>query len=463
MNQIINSLSLFRGCAIALMVMLVTNLGYAEEVDTFYVKEPVFGTLVYMKEAGKEHDETVVLVHGLGDLGSLDWQTVIPVLASKYHVVTFDLPGFGFSEKDSELYSPTQYAYFIKWVIDHYTSYKNHKPITLVGHSMGGAISLRYAAMYPETLRRLILVDAAGILHRSAFAKANVQERFDASRWLGDLFKGEVESVGNWLADMVVKADQIPLPIETILKTKELRRTVLAGSPTAIAALALLEENFSQAIYHLRVPTRIIWGRDDKIAPLRTGRLLDARLRQSQLVIIDDAGHVPMKTQPRKFNDLLMSSLASENIVAGREKTVLSKGIGVCNGESGQIFTGTYKKIIIHNCEDVILDKAWAGKIEIINSDVKIYQTKVVSEHVGMMIKDSRVIATALDIHADVGVMVTASKLDFAGVVIDSKKEAIKSESAQVSKVVISVSAFDSMISKGYIHGVFNISLKRAM
>ena len=76
-----------------------------------------------------------------------------------------DLPGFGRSGRANAKYAPERYAAVLSRVIAAY----GPGPVDVVGHSMGGAISLYHAAAYPEQVRRLIVVDAAGILHRDAW------------------------------------------------------------------------------------------------------------------------------------------------------------------------------------------------------------------------------------------------------------------------------------------------------
>ena len=76
--------------------------------------DPVFGGQVYVEEAGDPSKETVVLVHGLGGGASNDWQGVAQRLQSHYHVLTFDLPGFGRSSTGEGDYTPTRYARLLR-------------------------------------------------------------------------------------------------------------------------------------------------------------------------------------------------------------------------------------------------------------------------------------------------------------------------------------------------------------
>lgn len=124
-----------------------------------------------MQTIGNPENPAIVLVHGLGDEASTIWESSIELLKNDYFVVTFDLPGFGQSSKANELYSPLNYAKFIRYVAQTYVK----KPFHLVGHSMGGAIALKYTSMYPSDVASLVLVDAAGILHRSEYNNFLVQ------------------------------------------------------------------------------------------------------------------------------------------------------------------------------------------------------------------------------------------------------------------------------------------------
>src|SRR5258706_9197023 len=129
------------------------------------VPEPDLGGRVMLYRAGRRDGPPVVLVHGLGQNGARDWSRLIPALADGYAVYALDLPGFGQSDKGNRLYSPASFARAIENVIGPRVGGR----FTLIGHSMGGAVSLAYAAAYPERIQRLILVDMAGVLHRARF------------------------------------------------------------------------------------------------------------------------------------------------------------------------------------------------------------------------------------------------------------------------------------------------------
>ncbi len=210
------------------------------------------------------------MVHGVGDDASNIWTQLVPVLEKQYRVIYFDLPGFGRSDKNDALYSPKNYAAFIKWIYDKYVN----GPMFLVGHSMGGAISLCYAGTYPESLQRLILVDAAGILYRAAFTKSLTSTKISEINKY-KLFSDELDILNLFIEkNLIDKTDQIiPKELSLILENSFLR-TKLLRSPQKIASIALIYDDFSELIDKVTAPLFIIWGEKDTIAPLRTGKML---------------------------------------------------------------------------------------------------------------------------------------------------------------------------------------------
>ena len=326
----------------------------------------------------------------------------------------------------------------------------------MVGHSMGGAIVLRYASMYPETLKKVVLVDVAGILHRTAYMTSSVRHVSKMQRLKG-MLGSSPKDLGKWLGELIISSEKIKLPVDSVLASSSMRSFFLRGNPSAIAALALLQENFSSAIDEMSVPTSIIWGEDDGVAPLRTGRLLHARLNNSTLDVIHHSGHVPMNEQTRLFNKALLHRLTTHNPKRTKEvKPLVSKRRGICNSQNNMRFTGNYQSITINECKGVKIENASVGQIRIEESVVEINNSQVSSDGVGINIKGSRLLATALDIDASTGILTSSSRLDLAGVNINSGKEAIESSSDLDSTVLVSVSRFQD----AYFHGVYRLSHK---
>ena len=105
-----------------------------------------------------------VCVHGLG--GSwVNWMAVAPLLTSRYRVVAFDLAGFGLTPLEgrrADIRSNRR-------LLDAFLRTVTDQPVTLIGNSMGGLLSILQASRHPETVERLVLLDAAVPLPRSHF------------------------------------------------------------------------------------------------------------------------------------------------------------------------------------------------------------------------------------------------------------------------------------------------------
>ena len=225
------------------------------------VSEPVHGGQVVVYEAGSRRKPTVVLIHGLGQNGARDWAEVIPTLVADYHVLAVDQPGFGASDQANRLYSPDNQARAIHAALEAFAP----DSFVLVGHSMGAAVSLAFAEFYPRRVRRLVLVDMAGVLQRSAYAE--FLSRLGAQYFTG-LRPGDDSWFGGVVRGVLRQAERMPVDFGMVLQSEWMRERFLGANPNAIAAYALVERDFSAALRGISVPTLLIWGADDPVAPL---------------------------------------------------------------------------------------------------------------------------------------------------------------------------------------------------
>ena len=427
--------------------------GYRSEM----VPAPVFGGQVFVLEAGDAGAEAVVFVHGLGESGCRDWYPVLPALAARFHVIAFDLPGFGRSTHANELYSPERYAEFMHALVAKRLS----GPFNLVGHSMGGALSILYAARFPADVKRLLLIDAAGVLHRSAFVNFAVVAGLD--NLLGVL-AGPVKDLAT-VAQESTSQTVGPIlqgsPDPSIVLTSDILRSTVLGSPTKIAALAVILENFAPAIDRVRSPTWILWGNNDAIASPRTGLVLRARLPAVQLRVLENSGHDPMASQPAAVERFLLEALGSTATVPFPRVALAFPALparkGKCESESGAHFTGDYADIELIGCRDAVLRDVRTSALRIRDSYAVVENTRVVAQGTALEVKGSRVEITASDFTGMVAMEVDGSDLDLAGVELRGQRASVKVGGS--SKLIISVSRAESPINKRYLHGVYEFDI----
>jgi pimeloyl-ACP methyl ester carboxylesterase len=428
------------------------------------VPEPVFKGSVYISEAGMGNPQTVLLIHGIGDdLCARSWDSLIPELSRRYHVVSFDLPGFCRSSKQNALYSPELYADFIKWVA---TTYAQRQYI-VIGHSMGGAIALRFAAKYPAELQRLIIVDAAGILHRSVFTKYALQLKSPPDSFpLWDVGYSFANKLSRATVDTLEQMGS-PVDLNTLISSSFLREKMLGADPQKIAALALMQENFSKSLETIHTPTLIIWGTDDAVAPLRTAKLLYAKLPDSRLELIDSAGHTPMLSRPKQFNRIVLDELArpshSNSTTAGKVEVTVGKAPqGKCNQQEDLVFTGAYSSLTIVDCRRVRINDVTTTSLAISGSThITIENSQIEAQGVGMALVNSELTLTDVTIKADTAITASNSNLDLAGVELVGTTAAATTTDS--SSLLFSVSKVRSPHGSGYMHGLYNLTADKPL
>ena len=376
-----------------------------EDATAQHVQVPVFGGRVALYRAGKRDAEPVILVHGVGTAAARDWVHVIPALAADYDVYALDLPGFGRSDKGNHLYSPSNYVR----VLDALFGERLKRPVNLVGHSMGGVVALAYASAYPDRVRRLIVADVAGVLHRSVYSE--FLGRAMAERAVGEK--------SPWLDSVLqfIRLQAESLPERGIMSLEQplVRQRFLRGDPSTIASLALVEHDLSRGLRAIKVPTLVVWSSDDKVAPLRTGQVLASVIPGARLVVIDRAGHAPHVGQPERFNALLRDELRGKVEAKPYALPLAEPAAGRrarCMSERGRRFTGDYEEIVLEGCAEVEISDARVGRMAVARS-----QVRIVNSHVrdGVEAHGSRLEFTGGSLGGDPPLFLDDTSIDAAG------------------------------------------------
>lgn len=417
--------------------------------DGRMVAEPVFGSEIYLERSGDPADPPLLLVHGLGSDASQDWYRVADRLDDRYYVVVLDLPGFGRSSApESGEVTPENYARLLDWLIER----ESLDDVRLVGHSMGGAIALYYASQHADRLHNLTLISAAGILHKSAYVKELTERSFELPSLPAPLERPARRLMAS-VRSLVDDFSTLP-PIADFIRSDGVFGKLLGDQTTIKAALALMEVDFSIALDQVSLPVTLIWGGNDRAAPLRTGHLLDGRLRHSRMHLLPQSGHIPMIDQPEAFQAALTSALDySDTDTSNPRRRAPGNQDYHCNGTLDQEISGAYDRIVIQDCLDATLVDVSAHRIEIRNSIVTLRDVRVdaAGQGAGMVIDGSRVTTTDVEITGDPAVMITGSQLDAAGTVFRASGTAVRIE--QGSEFILSVSRMYGGVYDGYLHG----------
>jgi pimeloyl-ACP methyl ester carboxylesterase len=235
----------------------------------------------------------MVLLHGGIETGGVIWGPVISRLAERHRLVVPDVPGLGASEPVARLDA----AIFADWFAQLLRVTCDEAP-TLVAHSLNGSMAAHFATRYAELLGGLVLYAAPGIgPYRVPLGLAVAAIRFDVRP-----SERNNARFAEWaFLDPVQTRRQDPDWYDAFMAYGLSRGTVPHVKRTMRQLVKAGSKQVSDAeLQGIRVPTTLIWGRRDRMAPLRIGEIASSRFGWP-LQVIDDAGHVPHIERPREF------------------------------------------------------------------------------------------------------------------------------------------------------------------
>src|SRR5271156_2203538 len=216
----------------------------------------------------------LVLVHGLGSRAA-DWANLIPQLIDGGHrVYAVDLLGYGSSAQPRDaVYSISQQAGMVEGFLDS----QHLQQVDLAGWSMGGWIAMRVALQQPQRVRRLVLLDSAGLRFKLGF---------DPS-----LFQPESPTDLAALEELLVPH---PRPLPSFLAMAMLRRGDDIGWVVRRSVQSMMTGNdlVDGKLGALTMPVLIGWGEEDRLIPLTVGYRLHAEILQSELDVYANCGHL---------------------------------------------------------------------------------------------------------------------------------------------------------------------------
>ncbi len=250
----------------------------------------------------------VILVHGFSQ-STLSWDANLDVLArAGYRVYAIDLLGHGMSDKPYGIrYSLDLYARQIREFMNALGIRRAH----LAGHSMGGAVSLKFACLYPSMTESLVLIGSAGLHH-----ERNENLTFRLMRYP---LLGEFLILFNFKP--VVRMVNSAINTNGLIKTGDdyLDRYIMPSRTRGYTyAFLRILRNFGTApwevedcIGEIRRPSLILHGTDDRLVPAASGRRMHRLLAGSRLVMVPGGPHALMETHADQVNRMIIEFLRS--------------------------------------------------------------------------------------------------------------------------------------------------------
>lgn len=271
---------------------LKTKRTYVAGLETLYL------------EGGNPKGETLVWLHGFSDsrhsfaLSSF-W------LRQKYHLIVPDVPGF--EERTYRDHQTYNMEFYGEWFRE-FCAKMGLKNFYLAGNSLGGGIALQHAVHYPEDVKAVAAVNSAGVVGDKITAVyEEVQQGknlFLVSDWL---------DFNRFLRRIYYKLSAVPFPIKAF-QYRRFRRYAghydkvmkdlthgFLNSDEDAAKDVINKYSLDHKIPHLKVPTLVLWGREDSLFPEVFARVTHGHIPNAQLEFIEDCGHCPHLEKPKDF------------------------------------------------------------------------------------------------------------------------------------------------------------------
>jgi len=243
------------------------------------------------KTAGK--GLPLLILHGWGS-SSDSWVFVQNQISEQgFQVIVPDFPGFGKSPAPKEPWNVDSY---VNWLNDfiieiNKTRGELAEPFFLLGHSFGGRIAIKFAVKYQERVQNLILCSSAGIKPEVSLQ----QKIFYYLARIGDylfsqkLFRRFKDRAKNVFYQTIRRKDY--------LKANGVMKETIKN---------ILEEDLLDYLSKIKNRTLILWGKLDKMVPVKYAYIMEDKIPNSKLIILPKTGHSPQLDIPEKLSQTLI-------------------------------------------------------------------------------------------------------------------------------------------------------------
>ena len=240
----------------------------------------------------------VVLLHGgTGDPESY-WSPQIPVLSESFQLILTQYPGYGDEAGGDAPFSIPACATHVRSVLDELGVQR----ASLVGLSLGGAVSLQFALDHPERVRRLVLADTMSGVWTQKFR-----------RFIDHALIGSIEQAGH---DLMFELNLIFAFSERYLaenetlfeRQKEAWRSMDVAKYTAMLR-AIRDWSVDDRLGEIQAPALVLWGSEDIEIPRVYSERLASALPHAILSVIEGSGHKSCADRPEAFNKAVLAFL----------------------------------------------------------------------------------------------------------------------------------------------------------
>jgi pimeloyl-ACP methyl ester carboxylesterase len=269
--------------------------------------------IAYIDE-GDQQAPVLVFIHGMGS-GIPVWEKNIKELKKHFRCIALDLPGHGFSSKGDFAFTMNFYTGVVLAFIEKL----GLSSITLVGHSMGGQITIIAGIKAPHLIGRLVLVSPAGIEPYTAAEKQLLINTTAGIVASGNAF------TKNRLNYMIGFCNNQEVAGQLAAKMAFFKNdAVQFGKMMQRSVEGMLLEAVNHALDKVTQPCLMIIGKKDKVSPypfLRGQEYADiadletSKMRNCKLVVFTDCGHFAQYQEPASFNKEVLKFMEENKVL----------------------------------------------------------------------------------------------------------------------------------------------------
>ncbi|CDO38651.1 alpha/beta fold hydrolase [Novosphingobium sp. KN65.2] len=273
------------------------------------LRETVYGVKTHYVAAGE--GEPVLLIHGGGPgaAGSTSWENLMQALAPHFRVYAIDLMGFGASDKPIVDYSLQTFVEHVAGFVDAL----GLNNIRIMGNSQGAFVAIKYVVDNPGRVKSAAMISTGNVATACGLETGEQTKKrtdkftkyFDGSKESIRTFMGMIVNDPSRITDELIEirhqvASQ-PGHMHMMNSLMEWRK--LCAQDSTFLQQRLLR----QQLINLNIPTAILWGEDDRTAPLDPlGLAMRELLPQMAFHIVKGAGHQVMNDKPEETNAILI-------------------------------------------------------------------------------------------------------------------------------------------------------------
>ena len=227
-------------------------------------------------------ESPIVFLHGLFGSPS-NWKPIANQLANKHKCILIELP-LDFSSVEVGFHGIHTLTNYTEEILDGF----GHDPFQkfiMCGNSLGGQVAIDYTLKYRDKVEALIVTGSAGLFERSLSDGNRPRMNKETIRRLAEGIFYDKEHCTHEMINEVF----------SMLNTRKALRFLLK------VAKATRNTNFTDDLHKIKVPTLLIWGKQDVITPSSVAEEFNRKIEHSKLVYIDKCGHAAQIEQPDKF------------------------------------------------------------------------------------------------------------------------------------------------------------------